>query len=76
VSASESVVWIVAMSSPRIIYTPRPDATPEAELSNLANVYRFIIDSHANTNAAGVSSTNGDDAERGLNDSASNDSTA
>jgi len=59
-----------------ITYTPRPDATPEAELSALASVYRFIIDSHANTNAAGVSSTNGDDAERGLNDSASNDSTA
>ena len=63
------------MSVPRITYVPRPDATPEPELSALASVYRFIIDSHANTNAAGVSSTNGD-AERGLNDSASNDSTA
>jgi len=58
-----------------ITYTPRPDATPEAELSALASVYRFIIDSHANTNAAGVRSTNGDDAERDLSDSASNDST-
>jgi hypothetical protein len=76
VSVSVSVVWIVAMTSPRITYTPRPDATPEAELSALASVYRFIIDSHANTNAAGVSSTNGDDAERSLSDSASNDSTA
>ena len=64
------------MTSSRITYTPRTDATPKAEISALASVYRFIIDSHANTNAAGVSSTNGDDAERSLSDSASNDSTA
>ena len=57
------------MSSPRIIYTPRPDATPEAELSTLANVYRFVLDS-ANKNAAGVVSTNGGDAkERSKDDS-------
>ena len=62
------------MSSPRIIYTPRPDATPEAELSTLANVYRFLLDS-ANKNAAGVTGTDGNDAERDLSDSASNDST-
>ncbi len=35
------------MDSPRIIYTSRPDATPEAELNVLANVYRFILDCHA-----------------------------
>ena len=35
------------MNSPRITYTPRPDATPEAELSVLANVYRFILNCHA-----------------------------
>jgi hypothetical protein len=57
------------MSSPRVIYTPRPDATPEAELSTLANVYRFVLDS-ANKNAAGVVSTNGGDAkERSKDDS-------
>ena len=57
------------MSSPCITYTPRPDATPEAELSTLANIYRFVLDS-ANKNAAGVSSTNGDDAkERSEDDS-------
>jgi hypothetical protein len=67
---------ISAQSLPNITYAPRPTASPEAELSALASVYRFIIDSHANTNAAGVSSTNGDDAERGSSDSASNDSTA
>jgi len=52
------------MSSPRITYTPRPDATPEAEISTLANVYRLVLDT-ANRNAAGVSSTNGDDAMKG-----------
>ena len=67
---------ISAQSLPNITYAPRPNASPEAELSALASVYRFIIDSHANTNAAGVSSTNGDDAERSPSDSASNDSTA
>ncbi len=35
------------MDSPRITYTSRPDATPEAELNVLANVYRFILDCHA-----------------------------
>jgi hypothetical protein len=35
------------MSSPRITYTPRPDATPEPELNVLANVYRFILDCYA-----------------------------
>jgi len=27
----------------RIAYTPRPDATPEAELDVLASVYRFLL---------------------------------
>jgi hypothetical protein len=27
----------------RIVYTPRPDATQEAELSALAAVYRFLV---------------------------------
>jgi hypothetical protein len=57
------------MSSPYITYTPRSDATHEAEISTLANVYRFVLDS-ANKNAAGVSRTNGDDDEGGFkNDS-------
>ena len=42
-SVSESVVWRVAMTSPRITYSPRPDATPEAEHSALAAVYRFLV---------------------------------
>ena len=31
------------MSSARLAYSQRPDATPEAELSALATVYRFIL---------------------------------
>jgi hypothetical protein len=58
------------VSAPRITYVPRPDATQEAELNALASVYRFILDSSAKKNAAGVTSTNGDDAnERSKNDS-------
>jgi hypothetical protein len=52
------------VSAPRITYVPRPDATQEAELNALASVYRFILDSSAKENAAGVTSTNGDDAYR------------
>ncbi len=33
------------MSDPTVSYTPRPDATPEAETNALAGVYRLIIDS-------------------------------
>jgi hypothetical protein len=43
----ESVV-----DKPSVTYTPRPDATPEAEVNVLANVYRFILDCHAKKMAA------------------------
>ena len=36
-------VWGV-MGSPRITYTPHPDATPEAEKDALAAVYRLLLD--------------------------------
>jgi hypothetical protein len=36
----------------RIIYIPRPDATPKAELDALAAAYRFILDCHAKKKAA------------------------
>jgi hypothetical protein len=36
-----------AMDSPRIIYTPRPDATPESEATALGAVYKFVLDCHA-----------------------------
>ncbi len=35
------------MSSPRVTYTARPDATAESGLSALASVYRFVLDCHA-----------------------------
>jgi hypothetical protein len=35
------------MDRPRIAYTSRPDATPEAELNVLATVYRFVLDCKA-----------------------------
>jgi hypothetical protein len=31
------------MSSARIIYVPCPDATPEAELNTLAEIYKFVL---------------------------------
>ena len=34
------------MSEARIVYTPRPDATPESEVVALASVYRFLLDRH------------------------------
>jgi hypothetical protein len=35
------------MSDPAITYAPRPDATPEAEISALAAIYKLCISSHA-----------------------------
>jgi hypothetical protein len=29
---------------PSVVYSPRPDATPERELSALAAAYKFILD--------------------------------
>ncbi len=46
------------MDRPRVTYTPRSDATPETELNVLANVYRFILDSHAKKMAAEPDSCN------------------
>jgi hypothetical protein len=37
----------VQRSEPRIVYRPRPDATPESELKALACVYRFVLEWHA-----------------------------
>jgi hypothetical protein len=36
-------------STSRITYAHRPGVTPETELSVLANVYRFVLKSHATT---------------------------
>ncbi len=34
------------MNNPLITYTSRHDAKPEAEISVLANVYKFVLDCH------------------------------
>ena len=49
------------MDRPSISYAPRPDTTPETELSALCNVYKLIID-HANRNAVSLTNTNGTSA--------------
>jgi hypothetical protein len=41
-----------AMSNTRVIYSPRPDATPEGELAALAAVYAFVIQAHEQKKAA------------------------
>ena len=40
------------MDSPRITYIPRPDATPESELSVLASVYAYLLQNHHSEQAA------------------------
>ena len=48
------------MRSSHIIYRSREDATPTAELSALANVYRYVIDSHAKKKAADATTESDD----------------
>ena len=36
---------------PNLIYQPRADSNPEAERDTLAQVYRFILESHASKQA-------------------------
>jgi hypothetical protein len=36
----------VPATEPRIVYTPRADATPEGELNTLATVYAFVLQRH------------------------------
>ena len=40
------------MDSPSVTYATRPDATPETEITVLANVYRFVLDCSARKEAA------------------------
>jgi hypothetical protein len=56
------------MNSPRIAYAPRPDATPEGELNALANIYRFVLDSHVKKEATRPGSP--DDAKGSKHDRA------
>ncbi len=56
------------MDRPTITYAARGSATPEAEIAALAGVYKFVIN-RPNRNAAGMTSTNGDDAKGSKHDS-------
>jgi hypothetical protein len=40
------------VDKPIITYTPRPETTPEAEISALARVYRIVLDSRNAKEAA------------------------
>ncbi len=60
------------MSSARITYAPRPDATPETELNALASVYSYILrcgESRRTEEKKGGPATNRpDDVMKGSND--------
>ena len=55
------------MSSSRIVYIPRPDATYEAELSALADVYSFAMRCAEEKEKGGPETAPGD-AERRSNE--------
>ena len=61
------------MGNLAVTYAQRPDAAPKAERGTLAAVYKFVLDS-ANKNAAGVTSTNGDDETKGSTNGLANTS--
>jgi hypothetical protein len=54
------------VSSSRIAYAMRLDATSEGEVAALSNVYKFVLDCHAKKKAA--SESRPDDAEGSKND--------
>ena len=43
---------ISAQPLPGIAYAARPDAIPQAEISALANIYKFVLDCRAKKEAA------------------------
>jgi hypothetical protein len=51
------------VSGARIIYTARPDATPESERETLASIYAFVLRTHQERQKA-ASSSRPEDAER------------
>jgi hypothetical protein len=52
------------VDKPTITYTLRPDTTPESSISALANVYRFVLDCHAQKEAATSPVSRPDDARK------------
>lgn len=63
------------MSSSRITYFSRLDATPDAELSALATAYRFILDCNAKKEAASRQSRQNNARKESNNVSRNADST-
>ena len=65
------------MDNRRIVYSPRPDTTPETELSTLAAIYRFAVACHLQERGRLPDKSGPDDEKvRSSNDSlASNHST-
>jgi hypothetical protein len=53
------------MNSSRIIYTPRPDATPQGEVNVLADAYRFILFEAKKSKEGGASNTTDNGKEIG-----------
>jgi len=50
------------MAEPRITYVPRPDATPQGEISALANAYKFIL--HCGAEKRATSGNSGEEYVR------------
>jgi hypothetical protein len=46
--------------TPRIVYTPRPDTTPEVGVGTLAPVFHYILECYAKKNPAAGPSVRGD----------------
>jgi hypothetical protein len=55
------------MAEPKVVYSPRPDATPESERSKLMAVYRYLI-FECQASEKGASPGAPDDAQRLNND--------
>ena len=52
------------MDKPFISYAPHPDAAPVAEVSALANVYKFVLDCHAKKRGRLLDKSGPDDARK------------
>jgi hypothetical protein len=61
----------VPVPEPKIVYRPRPGATPEAEIDALASIYRFVLNCGARRRAeekeAATRPGGPDDAEESKN---------
>ena len=55
------------MRKPAVVYTPRPGATQEAELSALAAIYAYLLNKKA-AEQAPKSNSSDDDHERLVNE--------